>query len=138
MATWNGRWIWPVTLISTAETAGASAQPASVMEFAHVKGSVEGQVLHATTGAPINNALVRLSANAFGFVGYPAAGIVTGSRPVLPGVTAQTDEQGHFVFREVEAGLYQLAAERQGFINGVYGQRRDMSADSDRKSTRLN
>ena len=126
----DGKVVATVPLISAAETAGASAQPASVMEFAHVKGSLEGQVLHAKTGAPIINALVRLSANASGFVGYPVGGMVGASRPVPAGVTTQTDEQGHFAFREVEPGMYQVGAERQGFINGVYGERRDMSADS--------
>jgi protocatechuate 3,4-dioxygenase beta subunit len=127
----GGKVVATVPLISAAETAGILAAPPSVVEFAHVKGSLEGLVLDAKTGAPISNTLVRLTANASGFAGagYAASGMVIGSRPGASGVTTQTDEQGHFVFHDVEPGMYQLGAERQGFITGRYGQRRDTSID---------
>jgi protocatechuate 3,4-dioxygenase beta subunit len=124
----GGKVVATVPLISAAETAGISAAAPSVVEFAHVKGSVEGQVLHAKTGAPISSTLVRLTAGP-GFAGYPGGGMVTGSRPGAAGVTTQTDAQGHFVFHDVEPGMYQLGAERQGFINGMYGERRDRTID---------
>jgi hypothetical protein len=135
----GGSAVVDVPLITADETAAASPPPSGMVEFPHAKGSVEGQIVHAKTGAPVQNALVRLggppSGRATGVTGFIggvggiSGGIAGPSSGLNNGITAQTDEQGHFVFRDVEPGTYPLFAERQGFVNFQYGLRRDMTAD---------
>lgn len=79
--------------------------------------SVEGQVVSSAGGAPVRRAVVTLQR--------------TTGRPVLPGqppqtpmssVQMETDEQGHFAFRDLEAGGYRVTVQRQGFVgqNGMF------------------
>jgi carboxypeptidase family protein len=109
------------------------------------KGSIEGVVLNSVTNRPIAGA--QLTAAKFGTPrNAPAAapvqgGIVTG---VLGGVIAagtqvttvmpngippaqlapvRTDASGHFIFRDLEAGTYQLRASAEGYAQQDYNQR---------------
>ncbi len=74
--------------------------------------SVEGQVVSSATGAPLRRAVVTLYR--------------TGGRAVRPGEPPQTtaspgevetDDQGRFAFRDLEAGGYRVNVQRQGFVN---------------------
>jgi len=109
------------------------------------KGSIEGVVLNSVTNRPIAGA--QLTATKLGTPrNAPAAapvqgGIVTG---VLGGVIAagtqattvmpngpppaqlapvRTDAAGHFIFRDLEAGTYQLRASAEGYAQQDYNQR---------------
>src|ERR1035438_2828108 len=74
-------------------------------------GSIEGQVVNLNTGAPIRRATVSLN-------------LSTG-RPTRPGqppqqynrATAETDDQGKFVFPNVEPVGYNITAQRQGYAD---------------------
>ena len=80
------------------------------------KGSIQGQVVNGATGAPLKRAMVRLA----GGVDQSAmAGGRGGVRPQL--MNKETDEQGRFVFTNLDAGKYRLTAERQGFLRQSYG-----------------
>src|ERR1035438_1103196 len=89
-------------------------------------GSIEGRVVNLNTGRPIGRATVSLNLGS--------------GRPTRPGqpppqynrATAETDDQGNFVFPHVELGGYNITAQRQGYAD------RGGGGDSDRKSTRLN
>jgi protocatechuate 3,4-dioxygenase beta subunit len=123
-----------VTAIPAAEFEAASGASAPPLEFPRTRGSVQGQVLDGKTGGPIKNALVHLNPGMNGgmagamFASIGPGRAVPRSRP--QGLTAETDEAGNFTFHDVEPGIYQLGAERQGFVNGLYGAHPDMSADS--------
>jgi uncharacterized surface anchored protein len=80
------------------------------------KGSLEGQVVNAKTGAPLKKAGVRLTMVYTGVGPRPAGG------PVAR--TAETDDQGRFAFAGLDAGKYRLIAERQGFLRQSYGERK--------------
>jgi Carboxypeptidase regulatory-like domain len=108
------------------------------------KGSIEGVVLDSVTNRPIAGA--QLTATKFGTprnapAAAPAQGGVTG---VLGGVIAagtqvttvmpngipaaqlapvRTDAAGHFIFRDLEAGTYQLRASAEGYAQQDYNQR---------------
>ncbi len=94
----------------------AGALPA--FQAAPASGSIEGQVFNLATGAPLKRANVRLNMVGRGGRGGPAG----------PGGPQQqmreTDDQGRFVFANLEAGRYFLSAERQGFLRQNYGGRK--------------
>ena len=80
--------------------------------------SVEGQVVSSADGTPVRRAVVSLQR--------------TNGRAVLPGqppqtpmssVQMDTDDRGHFAFRDLEAGGYRVTVQRQGFVgqNGMSG-----------------
>jgi len=77
------------------------------------KGIIEGQVFNLATGAPLKKATVRLT----GLGARPSGG--------MPNMySKETDEQGRFAFTGLEAGRYDLSAERQGFLRQNYGGRK--------------
>jgi protocatechuate 3,4-dioxygenase beta subunit len=117
-----------VTVIPATELQAAAGVSTLVVEFARTKASVEGQVVNAKTGQPVKNALVRLNA---GMSGAIFSTNVNGNAVRPPGsvVTVETDGLGNFTFRDVDPGVYQLGAERQGFINGLFGRQPDMNSD---------
>src|SRR5512133_2068685 len=82
-------------------------------------GSLEGQILNLATGAPLKRATVRLM-TAGGGAGGGRGGPGRGAGPQM----RETDEQGRFAFTNLEAGRYQIAAERQGFLRQNYGGRK--------------
>lgn len=68
---------------------------------------LEGRVVHALTGEPlrkVNLTLRRMAREAVSLV-------------------ASSDQDGRFVFENVEPGTYQLTAERAGFLRQAYGAR---------------
>jgi uncharacterized protein (DUF2141 family) len=67
--------------------------------------SIEGQVVHAGTSAPLKKVSMRLS-----------------SGPTNR--TVETDEQGRFQFTGLAPGRYSLSAQRAGFLAQNYGARR--------------
>jgi Carboxypeptidase regulatory-like domain len=109
------------------------------------KGSIEGVVLNSVTNRPIAGAQLTATKlptprNAPA-AGQVQGGIVTG---VLGGVSAagaqvtavmpngvpvaqiapvRTDAAGHFIFRDLEAGTYQLRASAEGYAQQDYNQR---------------
>src|SRR5215475_7835636 len=93
------------------------------------KGTVEGQVVNAKTGAPLKKATVRLNMmmppGGRGPAPMPGANGPAGMPMQAPVMrTAESDDQGRFWFAGLDAGKYRLAAERQGFLRQAYGQRK--------------
>ena len=78
------------------------------------KGRVEGTVTHSLSKEIIRRAEVILTpVNVKGFIQMGPAG--------PPGTRRTTsDAEGKYVFADVEPGRYQLAAQKSGFIRGVY------------------
>lgn len=72
--------------------------------------SVRGIVSNSITGERLAKAYVRLA----------PASHPTKIRPTL------TDEEGRFLFKDVQPGNYSLEAEHQGFMEGVYGDAIDV------------
>ena len=68
-------------------------------------GSIKGTVTNAVTGERLRKAFVRLT---------PASDAAN----VRPAVT---DEEGRFIFENIQPGNYSLEAEHTGFIEGKYG-----------------
>src|SRR2546422_3347286 len=61
---------------------------------AQVRGSVRGSVIDRTTGAPLNNVLVRLQGTSF---------------------SARTDDRGVFAFEGVPSGVYSVVTSMIGY-----------------------
>jgi len=87
-----------------------AAGPAMFGQAAPAKGSIEGQVVDAKTNAPIRKVAVTLQGSApFTRSGQPPSQ----NSPR----TAETDAQGTFTFRDLEAANYQIhCQQRQGFV----------------------
>jgi protocatechuate 3,4-dioxygenase beta subunit len=90
-------------------------QAAPAQPPAPATASIEGQVFNLATGAPLKRASVRL-------VGLGRRQQQPGGMPQM--LSRETDEQGKFSFTSLEAGRYQLSAERQGFLRQSYGGRK--------------
>jgi 5-hydroxyisourate hydrolase-like protein (transthyretin family) len=71
-------------------------------------GSIEGQVLNASTGEPLRKAQVMLRR--------------AEARPEQP-VGASTDAGGKFLLTNIEPGRYRVTADRTGFVRSEYGAR---------------
>jgi uncharacterized surface anchored protein len=84
-------------------------------QAAPAKGSIEGQVMNLKAGSPLKKASVQL------VMMNPGGG---GRGQMQVRKLAETDEQGRFVFPGLDAGKYQLSAERQGFLRQNYGARK--------------
>ena len=79
------------------------------------KGSIEGQVVNATTGAPLKRATIRVVA-----VMPPVqANASQPQRPVM--INKETDEHGRFSIPNLDPGKYRVTAERQGFLRQSWG-----------------
>lgn len=74
-------------------------------------GMIVGQVVDATTGAPIAEAIVQLA--------MPK----NSSNPASPRGRVMADGDGRFFFTDLPAGEYYLNATKAGYAPGVYGQR---------------
>jgi len=74
--------------------------------------SIEGQVVNQITGAPIPRAALSLRLN-------PTRATRPGEPPrnVNATIDVESDAQGRFAFHNLEAGGYQITAQRQGFID---------------------
>jgi hypothetical protein len=72
---------------------------------------------------PLKRATIRLVASMPAPVApVPAAQNGPAARPVM--INKETDEQGRFVFSNLDAGQYRLSAERQGFLRQSWGARK--------------
>ena len=91
---------------ATAQT-GRAAESAGKLEPKEQTASLEGCVVNAVTGDPLRKATLMLTRS--GGSATPA--------------TAETDDQGHFAFQNLEAGRYILFGERTGFARQAYGAR---------------
>jgi len=110
------------------------------------KGTISGVVARVATGDPIAKVTVTLTrvnpqagplAPAAAPAGARGAGAPPAGQPGAPqvqlaqvqapqpssNITATTDDQGKFQFKDVEAGAYRLVAARNGFARQEYGQR---------------
>ena len=76
-------------------------------------GVVVGQVIDGISGEPIPEAIVRMSMPAF-----------LATLPTTPRGQVMADADGRFFFTDLPAGEYYLAATRDGYLTGAYGQRR--------------
>ncbi|HXB68076.1 MAG TPA: carboxypeptidase-like regulatory domain-containing protein [Candidatus Acidoferrales bacterium] len=70
------------------------------------RGRIEGRVLSAVTGEPLNKASIMLQHN---------------GPSVDESVSATSDPQGYFSFSDVTPGSYFLRAQRNGFLAAQYG-----------------
>lgn len=68
--------------------------------------TISGHVVHGATEEPLQKVHVILEASG---AGHDSA------------LVATTDEAGHFRFVDVEPGVYELTAEKSGFLDGSYG-----------------
>ena len=91
--------MWFLLLAFWLQAASADDQPRT---------SVEGFVLNAATGEPIRRAQVRL---------LPVEG-------ALSPPSTLTDAAGHYAFTPISPGNYFLAADRDGYVSGSFGQRK--------------
>jgi hypothetical protein len=102
-----------VALVAQASTPGQtpSRTPTRDPRAATAKGTgiIRGQVVDATSGAPIRRATVRL----YGSVITPDST-----------VGAVTDDDGRFEIRDLQAGKFTLSATKSGFVTGTAGQTR--------------
>ena len=73
------------------------------------KSSVEGVVLSAGTGEPIEDAVVTLAKAA--------------AENEAVEVSAATDSQGRFAFKDLDVATYRLVFESSGYVSQEYGQR---------------
>ena len=94
------------------------------------RGTISGVVARVATGDPIAKVTVTLSrvntpagARGAGPQEQPAGQGVSVQVQQPANVTATTDDQGKFQFKDVEAGAYRLVAARNGFARQEYGQR---------------
>jgi hypothetical protein len=76
-------------------------------------GMIVGQVLDASTGAPVAEAIVRLSMPKY-----------LDSLPTTPKGRVMADDEGRFFFTDLPPGDYFLQASKDGFAPGTFGQRR--------------
>jgi hypothetical protein len=74
-------------------------------------GMIVGQVVDAGTGAPIGEAVVRLTMPKYS------------QSPSAPMDRVMTDGEGRFFFADLPAGEYYLQATKEGYAPGEYGQR---------------
>jgi hypothetical protein len=72
-------------------------------------GSIEGRVVNAVSGEGLRKVSLTLAA----------------MRSKDQSVTAQTDENGRFAFRDLAPGGYRLSGQRNGFQSQEYGWRRN-------------
>lgn len=75
-------------------------------------GMIVGQVVDAATGAPLSEAIVRLTLPKY-FL-----------NPTAPNDRVMADGEGRFFFMDLPGGDYYLQATKDGYAPGTYGQRR--------------
>src|SRR5882724_10010075 len=76
------------------------------------KSKVEGRVTSLATGEPVRKATLRLRGTMTG---------PTTNAADVPAYQSTTDNEGKFLFEDIEPGRYTLMAERAGFVRQTYG-----------------
>ena len=76
-------------------------------------GMIVGQVVDAATGAPVGEAIVRLTMPKY-----------LENLPTTPKDRVMADSEGRFFFADLPAGEYFVQATKDGYAPGTYGQRR--------------
>jgi len=97
------------TAAGTAVLLLGCAVPLLALQATAPKGSLEGRVVNAVSGEALRKVNLTLTRMHAKDRDKPAA--------------TQTDEYGHFAFRDVEAGAYRLSGQRTGFLRQEYGAR---------------
>ena len=100
------------------------ASPLTVQQQQDQRASIEGVVLRIGTDEPIAGAelkLMRVAAASDAAPG-PAQSIAEAIGLPMPPST-QSDRNGRFVFKDVDAGSYRISAVRNGYGKLEYGQR---------------
>jgi len=92
---------------SVAAQVARDAKPPAAATVPQGTASISGVVVSADVGRPVRRATVTAS----------GAGDIRSVR------TAQTDDNGTFVFTNLQPGEYTLAANKGGFVESIYGQR---------------
>lgn len=88
------------------------------------RGSIEGVVMGIGTTDPIPGARVTLIRTQAPSTALPAAPPSPAAPPAVPAIPAEnTDSQGKFVFKDIEAGTYRVQVARNGYARTEYGQR---------------
>jgi protocatechuate 3,4-dioxygenase beta subunit len=99
-------------LLAAAVMTLAQVSPAPPADKPKEKSKVEGRVTSLATGEPVRKATLRLR------------GAMT-AQPVnaadIPAYQSITDNEGKFLFEDIDPGRYTLMAERAGFVRQTYG-----------------
>ena len=110
------RWVFVAILFAgvgchgQTQSAGAQANSTAANQSTSggPKAEISGQVFDSATGQPLKKTWVT------------ARVLEKSGRS---GSTAVSDAQGHFLLKDLEAGRYILAAQRNGYVNQTYGQK---------------
>src|SRR5262245_29465207 len=79
------------------------------------RASIEGFVLRTETNEPLARATVDVIRNAM------RTGSVLRREAVVS--SSSTDDGGHFIVKDLDAGSYSVVAKRNGFVRQEYGER---------------
>src|SRR6185369_12815831 len=105
----------PGFLVMLAVAIGTAAQivfPTDAAPPGPRTGLIVGQVVDAGTGAPVGEAIVRLTMPKYF------------NNSTAPNGRVMADGDGRFFFADLPAGEYYLQATKDGYARGEYGQRR--------------
>lgn len=91
---------------------GSVQVPAPPVPQASRTGMIVGQVIDASTGQPVSEAIVRLQ---------PA--VTSETMETVPSPRVMADAEGRFFFSELPAGSYGIQATKDGYAPGWHGQR---------------
>ena len=88
------------------------------------KGSIDGTVLRSASGEPLDRARVTLQR----IVPPPTGPVATPPTPPPAIAPVQTERDGKFSFKDLDAGQYRLRVQRNGYAAQEFGQRSPNSA----------